>query len=69
MILVGGVIPSRDIPVLKELGVSGVFPGGTDLDAPAAFIREHLHKRAETTADQADRGNRDEPVARTGYRR
>ena len=57
MILVGGVIPSRDITVLKELGVHGVFPGGADLDAPAAFIREQLHERAETTADQANRGN------------
>jgi len=42
MVVVGGVIPSRDIPVLKELGVSEVFPGGSDIDAPAKFIREHV---------------------------
>ncbi len=57
MVLVGGVIPSRDVPVLKELGVQGVFPGGADLDAPAAFIREQFRKSAETETDQADRGN------------
>lgn len=42
MVLVGGVIAKRDIPILTELGVAGVFPGGCDIDAPAAFIRERL---------------------------
>jgi methylmalonyl-CoA mutase C-terminal domain/subunit len=42
MVMVGGVIPSRDVPLLKEIGVSAVFPGGSDIDAPAAFIREKL---------------------------
>ena len=39
-IVVGGVIPRRDIPRLKELGVSGVFPGGTKFDKIIAGIRE-----------------------------
>ena len=42
MILVGGVIPSRDIPRLKEIGVAEVFPGGSDIDALAAFIKARL---------------------------
>ncbi len=42
MVLVGGVIPGRDVPLLKEMGVAEVFPGGCDIDRPAAFIREHL---------------------------
>ena len=42
MVLIGGVIPTRDIPILKELGVAEVFPGGSDIDAPASYIREHL---------------------------
>ncbi len=42
MVLIGGVIPTRDIQILKELGVSEVFPGGTDIDAPASFIKEYL---------------------------
>ena len=44
MVLVGGVIPGRDVPALKDMGVTGVFPGGSDIDAPAAFIREQLKK-------------------------
>ncbi len=42
MVLVGGVIPSRDILKLKEIGVAEVFPSGSDIDAPASFIREKL---------------------------
>lgn len=41
-VLVGGVIPSRDVPILKEIGVSEVFPGGSDIDAPATFIQERF---------------------------
>ncbi|MBT6341642.1 MAG: methylmalonyl-CoA mutase, partial [Desulfobacula sp.] len=29
---VGGVIPYQDIPKLKEMGVSEVFPGGTSFE-------------------------------------
>ncbi len=29
---VGGVIPHQDIPKLKEIGVSAVFPGGTSFE-------------------------------------
>jgi methylmalonyl-CoA mutase C-terminal domain/subunit len=42
MVLVGGVIPGKDISRLKEMGVAEVFPGGTDIDAPAMFIRERF---------------------------
>ena len=41
-VLVGGVIPGKDIPHLKEIGVAEVFPGGSDLDAPAQFVRQHI---------------------------
>ena len=44
LILVGGVIPNKDIPVLKELGVQGVFPGGTRFDDIIDFIRENAGK-------------------------
>ncbi|MBU2601712.1 MAG: cobalamin-dependent protein [Actinobacteria bacterium] len=30
-VAVGGVIPKRDVAVLQEMGVKGVFPGGADL--------------------------------------
>jgi len=41
LVLVGGVIPNRDIPVLRELGVQGVFPGGTGFEEIVRFIREN----------------------------
>ncbi len=31
-VMVGGVIPKQDIPELREIGVAGVFPGGTPFD-------------------------------------
>ena len=31
-LVVGGVIPFQDIPGLKEMGVSAVFPGGTSFE-------------------------------------
>jgi methylmalonyl-CoA mutase C-terminal domain/subunit len=43
MVLVGGVIPGRDVPQLKSMGVAEVFPGGIDIDLPAHFIRERLN--------------------------
>ena len=42
--VVGGVIPNRDIPVLEELGVNGVFPGGTPFDEIVGFIRNNVSR-------------------------
>jgi methylmalonyl-CoA mutase cobalamin-binding domain/chain len=38
-VVVGGVIPEADIPVLKQLGVAAVFPGGTPFADVIATIR------------------------------
>ena len=43
MVVVGGVIPKRDIPALKDLGVAGVFPGGTPFKTPIEFIQTRLN--------------------------
>jgi methylmalonyl-CoA mutase C-terminal domain/subunit len=40
LVVVGGVIPNKDISVLKAMGVDGVFPGGTHFDEIIRFIRE-----------------------------
>jgi methylmalonyl-CoA mutase cobalamin-binding domain/chain len=40
VVVVGGVIPSRDIASLKEMGVGGVFPGGSRFEEIVGFIRE-----------------------------
>ncbi len=45
MVIVGGVIPSRDIERLKSLGVAGVFPGGTPFADIVHFINEHSPAR------------------------
>jgi methylmalonyl-CoA mutase, C-terminal domain len=42
MVIVGGVIPGRDIEMLKEMGTAAVFPGGSDIDAPAEFLRKQF---------------------------
>ncbi len=42
IVVVGGVIPAKDIPVLKEMGVKGVFPGGTPFEESIKFIRENV---------------------------
>jgi len=41
LLMVGGVIPNRDIPVLKEIGVDGVFPGGALFEEIVSFIQEN----------------------------
>ena len=42
LVVVGGVIPNKDIPLLKEIGVDGVFPGGTHFDEIIQFIRQSV---------------------------
>jgi methylmalonyl-CoA mutase C-terminal domain/subunit len=42
VVVVGGVIPNRDIPALTEMGVKGVFPGGTHFDEMMTFVRQSV---------------------------
>jgi methylmalonyl-CoA mutase C-terminal domain/subunit len=42
IVVVGGVIPTKDIPILKETGITGVFPGGTPFKESIKFIKEHV---------------------------
>jgi methylmalonyl-CoA mutase C-terminal domain/subunit len=42
LVLVGGVIPEADIPLLKDMGVAEVFTSGTSIRTIAAFIRSRL---------------------------
>ncbi|MDW7710335.1 MAG: cobalamin B12-binding domain-containing protein [Deferrisomatales bacterium] len=46
LVCVGGVIPSRDFDALRELGVKGIFPGGTPLEETIRFIRENVGRGA-----------------------
>lgn len=45
LVIVGGIVPAEDIPVLKEMGVTGVFPAGTLFGEIKSFIDENV--RAE----------------------
>jgi methylmalonyl-CoA mutase C-terminal domain/subunit len=41
-VVVGGVIPKQDIPKLTQLGIKGVFPGGTPFDEIVQGIQSTL---------------------------
>jgi methylmalonyl-CoA mutase C-terminal domain/subunit len=38
-VILGGTIPGRDIPALKQLGVAAIFPTGSNFQAIIDFIR------------------------------
>lgn len=42
MLLVGGIIPEEDIPVLMKEGVSKVFIPGTSMDNIVDYIKENV---------------------------
>jgi methylmalonyl-CoA mutase C-terminal domain/subunit len=46
LVVVGGVIPKRDIPKLKEIGVKGIFPGGTPFDESIRWIKENVKPKS-----------------------
>ena len=42
LVLVGGIIPDADVPILKEAGVAGVFGPGTSTVDIVRFIRDRM---------------------------
>jgi len=42
LVVVGGVIPKRDVPFLQKMGIHGIFSGGTPFDESTRWIKEHL---------------------------
>lgn len=47
LVLVGGIIPEADIPVLKEHGVAAVFTPGTPLPTIGEWLEDALDAREE----------------------
>lgn len=45
LVLVGGIVPQEDIPVLKEKGVSAVFLPGTSTQDIVTFLNENVKER------------------------
>ncbi len=39
-VVVGGVIPARDMAKLEQMGIKGIYPGGTPFDVMIEGIRE-----------------------------
>ena len=50
LVLVGGIIPEADIPVLKQMGVAEVFTPGAPLPAIGAWLGEALDEREDGAA-------------------
>jgi methylmalonyl-CoA mutase C-terminal domain/subunit len=44
LVVVGGVIPKKDIKPLQEMGVDGIFPGGTPFEESISFMKEHVKR-------------------------
>ncbi len=42
LVLVGGIIPEKDIPTLKEMGVGEVFTSGASIPMIAEYIRAEI---------------------------
>jgi methylmalonyl-CoA mutase, C-terminal domain len=42
LVFAGGIIPDRDIPKLKEIGVSEIFPPGSSLQGIVDFVKTHV---------------------------
>lgn len=47
LVLVGGNIPQKDIKILKDCGVTEVFPVGSRLDEIVKFIKERFKEKNE----------------------
>lgn len=42
LLLVGGIIPDEDVPVLKDMGVSATFGPGTPIREISQFIQQNV---------------------------
>lgn len=46
IVVVGGVIPKRDIPLLQQMGIKGIFPGGTPFEESIKWIKENVKSKS-----------------------
>jgi methylmalonyl-CoA mutase, C-terminal domain len=45
LVLVGGIIPDQDIPVLKKFGIAEVFQPGASTEEIIAYVRNHVRRK------------------------
>jgi methylmalonyl-CoA mutase C-terminal domain/subunit len=50
LVIVGGIIPKEDIPLLKASGVDEVFPVHSTLEEIETFTREQVFRRRKESA-------------------
>jgi methylmalonyl-CoA mutase, C-terminal domain len=46
LVVLGGTIPTQDIPALKAAGVAAIFGPGTALETTVDFIRQNIKRSA-----------------------
>jgi methylmalonyl-CoA mutase, C-terminal domain len=46
LVIAGGIIPDQDIPALKQIGVSEIFPPGTSTGVIIDYIKNHLKEKS-----------------------
>ena len=44
LVIVGGIVPDEDVPLLLESGVAAVFHSGTSLPTVVQFIEENVRR-------------------------
>ncbi|MBI4590473.1 MAG: cobalamin B12-binding domain-containing protein [Candidatus Rokubacteria bacterium] len=54
LVVIGGTVPRQDVPVLKEMGVAGVFGPGSPMPEIVEFIREGVRSRRQPGARTLD---------------
>jgi methylmalonyl-CoA mutase C-terminal domain/subunit len=47
LVVAGGTIPEEDIPLVREMGIAGVFGPGTSFKTVIDFITEHAPVRVD----------------------
>ena len=47
MVIAGGIIPKKDVPKLKEAGITEIFGPGTSLDEISQFIKASLGDKSQ----------------------
>ena len=53
-LVVGGVIPAEDVPVLKQMGVAEVYPVGSDINAVIAGVLRILSEDGTVAGGRGD---------------
>jgi methylmalonyl-CoA mutase C-terminal domain/subunit len=53
LVIGGGIIPAKDVPVLKEKGIDGIFGPGTPIPDIVDFIKKNIKRNLSTRSREA----------------